>query len=64
MSGFGRQLRWSEWSKCDVAASVNSGTRDWNAEEESEAGWLAGVLLISDEAAIRIAKAAQPVASG
>jgi Zn-dependent peptidase ImmA (M78 family) len=43
-------------------ASVNSGTRDWNAEEEGEAAWLSGALLISDEAAIRIAKAAQPTA--
>jgi Zn-dependent peptidase ImmA (M78 family) len=32
----------------------------WNGEEEAEAAWLAGALLISDEAAMRIAKAAQP----
>lgn len=42
--------------------SVNSGARDWNGEEEAEAAWLAGALLISDEAAIRIAKAGQPPA--
>lgn len=43
-------------------ASVNAGTRDWNSEEEAEAAWLAGALLIPDEAAIRIASADQPTA--
>jgi Zn-dependent peptidase ImmA (M78 family) len=43
-------------------ASINSGSRDWNSEEEAEAAWLAGALLISDEAAVRIARAAQPTA--
>lgn len=35
--------------------TVNSGARDWNGEQEAEAGWLAGALLISDESAIAIA---------
>lgn len=42
-------------------SSVNGGSRNWNGQEEAEAAWLSGALLISDEAAIRIAKTRQPV---
>jgi Zn-dependent peptidase ImmA (M78 family) len=35
--------------------TVNSGAREWNAQQEAEAAWLAGALLISDEAAMAIA---------
>jgi Zn-dependent peptidase ImmA (M78 family) len=42
--------------------SVNSGTRDWNSVEEEEAAWLAGALLVPDEAAFQIAKSAQSTA--
>lgn len=30
------------------------GMRDWNAEQEGEAQWLAGALLVSEEAALNI----------
>jgi Zn-dependent peptidase ImmA (M78 family) len=42
--------------------SLKFGTRDWNSEEEAEAGWVAGALLIPDEAAFRIAESAQSTA--
>jgi len=32
------------------------GMRDWNAEQEEEAQWLAGALLISEEAALSIVR--------
>jgi len=40
-----------------VRALDHRGCRDWDAEKEEEANWLAGALLISDEAAIAIAQA-------
>jgi Zn-dependent peptidase ImmA (M78 family) len=33
-----------------------SGCRDWDQELEEEANWLAGALLVSDEAAIAVAR--------
>lgn len=36
--------------------NVNGG-RDWNSTQESEADWLAGCLLITDEAAFKAARA-------
>jgi Zn-dependent peptidase ImmA (M78 family) len=32
------------------------GVREWNAEQEEEAQWLAGALLISEEAALNIVR--------
>ncbi len=37
------------------------GCRDWNREEEDEATWLAGALLISEEAALYIARKGMPL---
>ncbi len=37
------------------------GCRRWNAEQEEEANWLAGALLISEEAALQIARGGQPL---
>jgi len=37
------------------------GCRRWNAEQEDEANWLAGALLISEEAALQIARDGEPV---
>jgi uncharacterized protein DUF955 len=37
------------------------GCRLWNAEQEEEANWLAGALLISEETALQIARAGEPV---
>ncbi len=37
------------------------GCRRWNAEQEEEANWLAGALLISEEAALQIARVGEPV---
>jgi hypothetical protein len=37
-------------------ANVNGG-RDWNRTQEGEADWLAGCLLITDEAAFKAARA-------
>jgi len=45
-------LLWHEPS----SASAADGIPEWNAEQEEEAQWLAGALLISDEAALRIAQ--------
>src|SRR5207247_4329163 len=36
------------------------GRRNWNQDLEDEATWLAGALLISDEAAIEIARTQMP----
>lgn len=38
------------------SAFDGEGTREWNAEQEDEAQWLAGALLVSEEAALRITK--------
>ncbi len=37
------------------------GCRRWNAEQEDEANWLAGALLISEEAALQIARSGEPL---
>jgi hypothetical protein len=39
------------------AGTVTSGKRDWDRGQEEEAQWLAGALLVSDEAAVLIARA-------
>lgn len=39
-----------------------SGCRDWDAELEEEAAWLAGALLVSDEAAIAVARSGMATA--
>ncbi|HYD47266.1 MAG TPA: ImmA/IrrE family metallo-endopeptidase [Terriglobales bacterium] len=36
------------------SAFDGEGTRDWDAEQEEEAQWLAGILLISEETALKI----------
>ena len=41
-----------------------SGTRVWNAEMESEADWLSGVLLVPRRAALRLARQSVPVELG
>lgn len=33
------------------------GSRDWNQDEEGEANWLAGALLVSEEAALAVVRA-------
>jgi len=38
------------------AALDDLGCRRWNSEQEEEATWLAAVLLVSDEAALQIAR--------
>lgn len=38
------------------SAFDGEGAREWNAEQEEEAQWLAGALLVSDEAALAIAR--------
>jgi len=37
------------------------GCRRWNSEQEEEANWLAGALLISEEAALQIARSGEPL---
>ncbi len=37
------------------------GCRLWNPEQEEEANWLAGALLISEEAALQIARSGEPL---
>lgn len=39
------------------AGGVSFNGRDWDGEQEEEAQWLGGALLVSDEAAIVIARA-------
>lgn len=45
-------LLWHE----PVPAFDGDGVREWNAEQEEEAQWLAGALLISEEAALSIVR--------
>jgi Zn-dependent peptidase ImmA (M78 family) len=45
-------LLWHE----PAAAFDHDGVRQWNAEQEEEAQWLAGALLISEEAALSIVR--------
>lgn len=45
-------LLWHE----PAPAFDGDGMREWNAEQEEEAQWLAGALLISDEAALSIVR--------
>jgi len=45
-------------------STVGKGTREWNAEEEEEAQWLAGALLISEEAALTIMRSKLSLAEG
>ena len=40
----------------------NSGCRNWNQDIEDEAQWLAGVLLVTEDAALAIARAGEPLA--
>src|SRR2546430_7977880 len=42
-------------------APDHRGCRRWNAEQEDEANWLAGALLISEEAALQIARSGEPL---
>ena len=44
---------------CPAQTFEEDGVREWNAEQESEAHWLAGALLISDEAALEIVRKRQ-----
>lgn len=44
-------------------ALVN-GCRDWNADAEEEATWLAGVLLVTDDAAMALARSGYTIADG
>lgn len=37
------------------------GCRRWNADQEDEANWLAGALLISEDAALQIARSGEPL---
>ena len=39
------------------------GNRDWDREQELEADWLAGVLLIPDEAALLVVRRGLPLAA-
>jgi Zn-dependent peptidase ImmA (M78 family) len=41
----------------------NSGCRNWNQDIEDEAQWLAGALLITEDAALAIARASEPLAT-
>jgi len=43
------------WHDPAPALDANA-TREWNAQQEDEAQWLAGALLISEEAALTIAR--------
>jgi Zn-dependent peptidase ImmA (M78 family) len=45
-------LLWHE----PVPAFDGDGVREWNAEQEEEAQWLAGALLVSEEAALSIVR--------
>lgn len=45
-------LLWHE----PAPAFDGDGVREWNAEQEEEAQWLAGALLISEEAALKIVR--------
>ena len=45
-------LLWHE----PAPAFDGDGMREWNAEQEEEAQWLAGALLISEEAALSIVR--------
>ena len=45
-------LLWHE----PAPAFGGDGTREWNSEQEEEAQWLAGALLISEEAALIIVR--------
>ena len=42
--------------------AIVNGCRDYNRDEEEEANWLAGCLLIPREAAVRLAKSRTPKA--
>lgn len=37
--------------------AIHAGGRDWDADQEEEAQWLGGALLVSDESALAIARA-------
>jgi Zn-dependent peptidase ImmA (M78 family) len=41
----------------------NKGCREWNQDIEDEAQWLAGGLLITEDAALAIARARQPLST-
>jgi Zn-dependent peptidase ImmA (M78 family) len=41
----------------------NNGCRDWNQDIEDEAQWLAGALLVTEDAALAIARAGMPLAT-
>src|SRR5206468_3986044 len=41
--------------------ALDRGCRRWDAEQEDEADWLAGALLISEEAALQIARSGEPL---
>ena len=41
------------------SALDDRGCRRWNAEQEEEANWLSGALLVSEEAALQIARTGQ-----
>jgi Zn-dependent peptidase ImmA (M78 family) len=43
------------WHERGPAFDVN-GLREWNAEQEEKAQWLAGALLIAEEAALEIVR--------
>lgn len=42
-------------------AGTGTGVRAWDEDEEDEADWLAGALLVSDEAAVTIARERLPL---
>lgn len=45
-------------------AALIAGCRDWDPDAEEEANWLAGVLLVTDDAAVAMARGGHSLSDG